>query len=295
MIPSIRSMIAAILLAVVALGGGFGVFAEFRVNHEPARLAAATLPLRLAADDATLPAWADGRRPIVRVALSGQRSASRGRDAGVSLAGTPIGADAAGRPVPLLIRRPASTRWHNLPLQHSRLSQPERQSISHRRLRPQLKWRRQKRSQPGRPTISRGLLEAATEAPPPETVATGMSNDQPPSAQTETEAAPPEIAVTGAPDDQAQPTQTATTAAPPETAAPTAAAPAAAVEQQDTARKVAARKRLAAVRRVRRTRATAVAQSAGPNNASPQPGFQSAPQAIGGPFVSPPNAKRGQN
>jgi hypothetical protein len=38
-----------------------------------------------------------------------------------------------------------------------------------------------------------------------------------------------------------------------------------------------------------------VAQSAGPNNASPQPGFQSAPQAVGGPFVSPPTAKRGQN
>ena len=56
MIPSIRSMIVAILLAVVALGGGFGVFAEFRVNHDPARLATATFPLRLVADDATWPA-----------------------------------------------------------------------------------------------------------------------------------------------------------------------------------------------------------------------------------------------
>src|ERR1700722_19284447 len=60
MIPSIRSMIVAILLSVAALGGGFGVFAQFRVNHEPARLATATLPLRLVADDTTLPAGADG-------------------------------------------------------------------------------------------------------------------------------------------------------------------------------------------------------------------------------------------
>jgi hypothetical protein len=104
----------------------------------------------------------------------------------------------------------------------------------------------------------------------------------------------PETTATAAVDDQAQSAQSETTAAPPQTAAPTATAPAATAEQQDAARKVAARKRLAAVRRVRRTRATAVAQSV-PNNASPQPTFQSAPQAVGGPFVRPPSAKRGQN
>ena len=133
--------------------------------------------------------------------------------------------------------------------------------------------------------------QAATEALSPETVATGMSNDQPRSTQTVTEAAAPEIAAKEAPDDQPQPTQTATTAAPSKTAAPAAAA----VEQQDTPRKVAARKRLAAVRRVRRTRATAVAQWNGPYNVLPQPGFEAAPQAMGGPFVRPPKAKRGQN
>src|SRR5579862_9676034 len=41
MIPTLRSMIVAMLLAMVALGGGFGLFAAFRINHAPARLASA--------------------------------------------------------------------------------------------------------------------------------------------------------------------------------------------------------------------------------------------------------------
>lgn len=53
MFPNVRLMIAATLASVVALISGFGMFAVFRVSHEPfVRLPAATASLRLVADDA---------------------------------------------------------------------------------------------------------------------------------------------------------------------------------------------------------------------------------------------------
>jgi hypothetical protein len=53
MFPDFRLMIAAVLGSVVALMCGFGVFAAFRVNHEPlARLPSATAPLQLVVGNA---------------------------------------------------------------------------------------------------------------------------------------------------------------------------------------------------------------------------------------------------
>jgi hypothetical protein len=53
MFPNVRLMIAATLASVVALICGFGMFAVFRVSHEPfVRLPAATAPLQLVADNA---------------------------------------------------------------------------------------------------------------------------------------------------------------------------------------------------------------------------------------------------
>jgi hypothetical protein len=53
MFPNVRLMIAAMLASVVALVCGFGMFAVFRVSHEPfARSPAATASLRLVADNA---------------------------------------------------------------------------------------------------------------------------------------------------------------------------------------------------------------------------------------------------
>ncbi len=50
MFPNIRLMIAAMVASVVALSCGFGVFAAFRVNHEPlVRLPPVTAPLQLIA------------------------------------------------------------------------------------------------------------------------------------------------------------------------------------------------------------------------------------------------------
>src|SRR5580698_4736319 len=57
MFPNVRLMIAAVVASVVALSCGFGLFATFRVNHEPlSRLAAGAAPLQLAAGNPMPPA-----------------------------------------------------------------------------------------------------------------------------------------------------------------------------------------------------------------------------------------------
>jgi hypothetical protein len=53
MFPNVRLLIAAMVASVVALSCGFGVFAAFRVHHEPlARLPSATAPMQLLANNA---------------------------------------------------------------------------------------------------------------------------------------------------------------------------------------------------------------------------------------------------
>src|SRR5271163_4563527 len=53
MFPNVRLMIAATLASVVVLICGFGMFAVFRVSHDPfVHLPAATAPLQLVADNA---------------------------------------------------------------------------------------------------------------------------------------------------------------------------------------------------------------------------------------------------
>ncbi len=66
MLPNVRLMIAAMAISVVALSCGFGVFAAFRVNHEPlARLPQATAPLRLITDNAaSLPTNVTAGEPL---------------------------------------------------------------------------------------------------------------------------------------------------------------------------------------------------------------------------------------
>jgi len=52
MFPNVRLMIVAILAAIAGIGCGLGLFATFRVNHEPlARLAEGSPPLQLALDN----------------------------------------------------------------------------------------------------------------------------------------------------------------------------------------------------------------------------------------------------
>jgi hypothetical protein len=55
MFPNVRLMVVAILAAITGIGCGLGLFATFRVNHEPlARLAEGSPPLQLAIDDRAL-------------------------------------------------------------------------------------------------------------------------------------------------------------------------------------------------------------------------------------------------
>jgi hypothetical protein len=55
MFPNVRLMVVAILAAITGIGCGLGLFATFRVNHEPlARLAEGSPPLQLAVDNRAL-------------------------------------------------------------------------------------------------------------------------------------------------------------------------------------------------------------------------------------------------
>ena len=54
MFPNIRLMVGALFASVVALTCGFGLFAAFRVNHEPlSRLPAGTAPIQFVANERT--------------------------------------------------------------------------------------------------------------------------------------------------------------------------------------------------------------------------------------------------
>jgi len=55
MFPNVRLMVVAILAAIAGISCGLGLFATFRVNHEPlARLAEGSPPMQLAVDNLTL-------------------------------------------------------------------------------------------------------------------------------------------------------------------------------------------------------------------------------------------------
>jgi hypothetical protein len=221
-------MIVALVLAVIALSGGFGMFAAFRVNHDPlARLPAATTPMQLVTRDPV---------PQALSFASEQSFGSRFELNEALIAITTAALSARNSSGPDAVEPPSAV---------------------------------------------------ATASP--------AADDEPP--QSAASAPVPETAAIETPNDQVAPAETATEAVQPEIAAPAVASPAAAAasaDQQDTARKVAKQRRVAALRRARRARATAVAQSAIQNTAFPQPTVQPVSPAIGGPFVSPPSAKRAQ-
>ena len=78
MFPNIRLMIAAIVASIVALSCGFGVFAAFRVNHEPlVRLPPITAPLQLIAGNTASVAVAAAEPFDRRFQTSPPQSAAR--------------------------------------------------------------------------------------------------------------------------------------------------------------------------------------------------------------------------
>ena len=78
MFPNVRLMIAAIVASIVALSCGFGVFAAFRVNHEPlVRLPPVTAPLPLIAGNTASVAVAAAEPFDRRFQTSALQSAAR--------------------------------------------------------------------------------------------------------------------------------------------------------------------------------------------------------------------------
>jgi nicotinate-nucleotide--dimethylbenzimidazole phosphoribosyltransferase len=70
MFPNIRLLVVAVLAAIAGIGCGLGLFATFRVNHEPlARLSDSGPPLQLALDR-PLPRLEASAAPAVRYPLS---------------------------------------------------------------------------------------------------------------------------------------------------------------------------------------------------------------------------------
>jgi hypothetical protein len=73
MFPNVRLIVVAILAAIAGIGCGLGLFATFRVNHEPlARLAEGSPPIQLAFDNRALGSDAragmESRLPVTGVA-----------------------------------------------------------------------------------------------------------------------------------------------------------------------------------------------------------------------------------
>ena len=95
MFPNVRLMIAAIAASIVALSCGFGVFAAFRVNHEPlARLPSTPMQFARGNDVAPLPAVVPPTAPAAGTPESA---------APVAIAPTPAAqpAQAAAEPAPV--------------------------------------------------------------------------------------------------------------------------------------------------------------------------------------------------
>lgn len=71
MFPNFRLLVGAVIASVVALSCGFGLFAAFRINHEPlGRLPADTAPLQLVANEVAAPVAAWGASIDARSRLS---------------------------------------------------------------------------------------------------------------------------------------------------------------------------------------------------------------------------------
>jgi hypothetical protein len=314
MIPTFRSMIVAMLLTLIALVGGFGLFAAFRVNHEPlARLPASATPFALANNDAPPQALSFASEPpfgsrlennAALVAISVVSTAGHNADPPEtiqppSVAAAPDSASADNTlattaavdtkpddaPPPAVLAEADPKADDAAPLVAAVEPQPNAASV-----------------EPQQPDSTAMPRIAAVEA----------QSDAQPSDQRPSERASDAAAVTASAAENSQPettpsatdpTDDASTAAPAPvmTAAvtPTAPVTAARADEQDTAKEMARRKRIAAVRRGRRARALAAAQLASQNSLFPQASFQSTSQityqpaqqqAVGGPFVPAPAA-----
>ena len=277
MIPTIRSMVFAALLTVTVLVGGFGLFAAFRVNHEPlARLPVAAMPFQLASIDTAPRALSfapDQPRLESNEALRAVATVVTARDPEAAAApaasstGDVTDSAAPERVATASAQDSAGTGPSNNPA--STVAPPDTAAAVPP---PDTAQSR---------TADVGIVPVA-ETPQPETAV--VAAPPPGTAQ-------PETIVTGS----------ITEVPPQQAAAPKTAAAATPVDPQETAYQIAHRKRLAALRRARRARIAAHDQSTnqisgfGQSNFQSASGFQSAQSDIGGSLVSPSLPARRRN
>ena len=277
MIPTVRSMIVAVLLTMTVLVGGSGLFAAFRVNHEPlARLPVAATPFQLASIDGAPRALSfasdqphleatDALRAVATV-VSAHDTDQAETAASAAAASTDTTAApervATAQDVVTAAVRPDNSASFVVPadaiaaVPPAEPAQPKPAEVA-----------AVPAAETEQPQTTKALAPVGETTPPETAIVTGSITELPPQDVTALQAA----AVTSA------------------------AAP------QETARQIANRKRLAALRRAQRARIAARAQATndisafGQANFQSASGFQSAQSGIGGPFVSPPSAARRQN
>jgi hypothetical protein len=282
MIPTVRSMIVAVLLTVTVLVGGFGLFAAFRVNHEPlARLPVAATPFQLASIDGAPRALSFAPDQPHLEATDALRA--------VATAVSPHDTDQAETVASAATGYTDTTADNVTP---QRVATAPVQDVVTAAVRPD------------NSASSVVPADAIAAAPPADTAQPKPAEVAAvPAAETEQ----PQTAKAPAPAGETTPPETAivtgsiTELPPQDVSAPQATAPAPPAAPQETARQIANRKRLAALRRAQRARIAARAQATndisgfGQANFQSASGFQSAQSGIGGPFVSPPSAARRQN
>ena len=315
MIPTFRSMIVAMLLTLIALVGGFGLFAAFRVNHEPlARLPASTTPFALANNDAPQQALSFASEPPFGSRL--ENNAALVAISTVSTAGH--NANPADTIEPPSVAAAPDSSVDNIPANTSATTAAIDAKTDDAP--PPTASAADPKADDATPAVAAVEPQpnaASVESPQPDSTATPQTaavetpSDVQPSDQKPSEQASAAAAVTAPAAESSQPEITPSATAPTDNAstaaptpvitaavAPTAPVTAARANEQDTAKEMARRKRLAAARRARRARALA-AQLASQNSLFPQANFQSTSQityqpaqqqAVGGPFVPAPAA-----
>jgi hypothetical protein len=305
MIPTFRSMILATLLTLMALVGGFGLFAAFRVNHEPlAQLPTSATPFALANNDVPPRALSfaepsfgsrlEGNAALVAIntaSLSGDNPSSANAGESPSAAVAP---DSSTDSPPVTVATVDTKTEDASRAAASKEADPKTDDASP----PATVAELDPKAESAAPPQPDAMIAAG-----PQTAAVEPASDQSSGDQASNQAAAIAPAVENSQPESATPDAASpANPAPTVTAAitPTATAAAEPADEQVSAREIAKRKRLAAARRARRARALAVAQLSNQNSLFPQSNFQSpaqtsprpAQQAVGGPFVPAPAAAK---
>ena len=292
-------MIVATLLTVTALVGGFGLFAAFRVNHEPlARLPVAATQFQLASVDSAPRALNFAPEPPRLEASAALRA--------VATAVSVHDPDQAETAVPLAATPSETVATSG---DATNVAAPERVATGSA---PDVAPAEPSNRPASSPALSDTVAaRIPSETAPPQTTEVAAipatEKEQQPTADIAAaapEATPPAAVAAAAPPETAQPaavvavTESIAELPPQEAAAPKTAALPTPVQPPDTARQIANRKRLAALRRARRARLAARAQAAnefsgfGQANFPSGSSFQTAQSGLGGTFGSTTAAAR---